>query len=87
MPHLDVLNARLDNINSRLPQLRKLKKISLDIFLNKIGYDLEEISEQHFLDHLSSLIPFEKIDGLYPVFQVNMREMILKLRLTIPMMT
>ena len=61
--------------------MRKLKKMPLHDFLRQLETAIEEISEEQFFEHLNPLIPADKLEGLHPVFQANMRDMIDKLRL------
>lgn len=80
MPSFQVLEVRLNNINSRLPYLKKTKKMPIEKFLDQLEESIEEMTERNFLDQLRPLMASEKIEGLFPIFRTKMKEMIGKLR-------
>lgn len=80
MPHADVLQSRLRSINSRLPALKKTKSMTMDEFLHQLDVAVNQATEMIFLDQLSPLLPRAKLEGLFSVFQVQMRELVGQLR-------
>ena len=75
MPDEKTLENRLQNVNSRLPFLKRVKQLPMNVFLDGLQASLDEMTEDVFLDQLRDLISLDKIDGLFPVFRTKLREL------------
>lgn len=80
MPNAEVLQSRLKSINSRLPGLKKVKMMTMEEFFQQLETVVNQVTELAFLEQLSPLLPRAKLEGLFPVFQAQIRELIGELR-------
>ncbi len=80
MPDEKTLENRLQNVNSRLPILKKIKKMPLNYFLDQLKACLDEMTEEEFLAQMRELISFDKINSLFPVFRTKLLELTVQLR-------
>lgn len=80
MPNTEILQGRLKSINSRLPQLKKIKSMTMEQFLQQLESAIDRATEQVFQEQLRPLIPHEKLEGLFAVFQVQMRQLVGELK-------
>ncbi len=84
-PNLEVLRNRLQNINSRLPLLKKVKTMPVDDFLQQLDRAVNQATEEAFLEQLSPLIVMAKLEGFFPVFQTQLRQFVGELKRALPL--
>lgn len=65
-PDIDMptLKERLDNVESRIPHLKKIKKISVEYFFYELKGAVEKLDENSIRKELSGFISDEEIAGL-----------------------
>lgn len=63
-PDMETLRERLKKIESRLPQLKNVKKMNLDEFIAELNKAVDDLSEKSVRDELSPLLDEEELAGL-----------------------
>ena len=76
----EVLQSRLKSINSRLPALKKVKMMTMEELFQQLETVVNQATEKAFLEQLSPLLPRPKLDGLFPIFQAQLRALVGDLR-------
>lgn len=64
LPDQETLDLRLNSINSRLPALKKIKKMKLSNFLNLIKTHADQLNQADLGDELESLLDRTELAGL-----------------------
>lgn len=64
MPHIDTLLSRLEKIQSRIPRLKQIKKISLSKFISELEDEIHAMSQKNIEEQLSPLFKREEYIGL-----------------------
>jgi len=82
-PDLKTLNERLAAVNSRLPEFKKTKRMSLSTFLQQFEGTIQTLTETLLTEHLGALVVPSKLNGLLPVLKAQLNEFIVKMRMTL----
>jgi predicted nucleotidyltransferase component of viral defense system len=79
MPDMEILEQRLNKVNSRLPKLTKHKKITKQKFLAMFRDEISNLTEKSVQNELRPLLPRENINGLLPVMKSQLSQLALEL--------
>jgi predicted nucleotidyltransferase component of viral defense system len=77
--HIQTLLDRLKNIESRLPQLKKVKSMTLEEFKNQLIQEVDLITDKKLKNELSALLSMTILEGLSLKIQSSLREFIINL--------
>ena len=75
-PDMETLTKRLGKINSRLPKVKKIKKMTLNEFVEQIESELDGLDDNIYTVQLSPLIPKDQLVGSFLVFRAKIGEVI-----------
>ncbi|MCB9654719.1 MAG: nucleotidyl transferase AbiEii/AbiGii toxin family protein [Deltaproteobacteria bacterium] len=62
--HVPTLDARLGNVQSRLPALRRTKTMTRDAFADALASAIESLNDERIRNELGPLLPPEELAGL-----------------------
>lgn len=65
-PDRPTLEARLSRIESRLPALRRRRKMDLQTFLSELRAAVEQVDEEAVREGLAPVLPADELPGLLP---------------------
>jgi hypothetical protein len=63
-PDIDALLARLANVDSRLPQLRRRRSMTLAAFLDALKAEITALGDDRLRDELAPVLPADELEGL-----------------------
>ena len=63
-PDKETINHRLDNINSRIPALKKIRKMTIKDFLKILKKDVDQLTQKNINSELESLLDETELSGL-----------------------
>lgn len=75
-PDLETLKARLNKIESRLPKLKRIKKMSIDEFCSELKNNVNNITEDSIRRELSPLLDEVEIVGLDKKLKVTINKLV-----------
>ncbi|MBF0106653.1 MAG: nucleotidyl transferase AbiEii/AbiGii toxin family protein [Deltaproteobacteria bacterium] len=75
-PDLDTLLARLNKIESRIPRFKKVKKMSLNDFVNELSKEQGNISAQSVKKELSPLLDEVELAGLESKLKATINKLV-----------
>jgi len=82
MPHMDTLLSRLKKIQSRIPRIKNIKKMSLADFLAELEKAIDTLSQKSIEEQLAPLLLREEYIGLDIKIKAALNELIVKLKET-----
>ncbi|MBN1524254.1 MAG: nucleotidyl transferase AbiEii/AbiGii toxin family protein [Spirochaetales bacterium] len=80
LPDMDTLKKRLSKIESRIPELRKMKKMELSVFLAGLQKYMESMTEKQIHEQLSPLMEKSELAGLEIKLRTAVNELINKIQ-------
>jgi len=82
-PNRKVLTDRLTKFNSRLPRLRRIKSMTLEVLIKNLETELSAIKEKDYYEQLSQLFEKKDLEGTFSLFKSTLRELIVHLAKTL----
>jgi predicted nucleotidyltransferase component of viral defense system len=74
-PEMDVLKQRLNQVDSRLPRLRKIREMSMAEFVRELRSAVGVLTEQDLQQGLAPLMKTDRLRGLLPVLRAKLGEL------------
>jgi predicted nucleotidyltransferase component of viral defense system len=79
LPEQNILKQRLENVDSRIPRFKNVKKMTLSEFREQLKNELQQLKQKKLENELSALMKKEELPGLEIKIRTALNELLDKL--------